>query len=84
MTEDYRLAAETLGKIRGSYVTQLSVARRAFRELWHEGETPSRHWGTDRRGNPDAQHNKTHPGRSAATESMRRRRRRRQQQAGPA
>jgi hypothetical protein len=76
MTDDYGKAAEALGKIRQTYVTQLSSARRSFRELWHEGETPSRHWGTDRRGNPDSQHRKTHPNQNAATEAMRRRKRR--------
>jgi len=76
MYDDYGKAAQALGKIRQTYVTQLAAARRAFRELWHEGETPSRHWGTDRRRNPDAQYNRTHPNRSAATEAMRQRKRR--------
>lgn len=75
--DDYGQAAEALGRPRQSYVSMLATARKAFRELWHEGETPSRHWGTDRRRNPDAQHNKTHPGRSAATEAIRQRKRRR-------
>jgi hypothetical protein len=75
-TGDYGKAAEALGKARRSYVTQLSEARQAFRVLWHEGETPSRHWGMDRRRNADAQYNKTHPGRSAAVEAMRKRKRR--------
>jgi hypothetical protein len=75
-TDDYGKAAAALGKVRQTYVTQLAAARRAFRALWHEGETPSRHWGTDRRRNADAQYNKTHPGRSAAVEAMRQRKRR--------
>jgi hypothetical protein len=77
MCDDYGRAAQALGKVRQTYVTQLAAARRAFRELWHEGETPSRHWGADHRGNPGAQHNKTHPNRNAAIDAMRRRKRRR-------
>lgn len=40
-TDDYGQAAAALGRPRQTYVTLLSHARRAFRELWHEGETPS-------------------------------------------
>jgi hypothetical protein len=47
--EDYGQAAAALGKTRHSYATEIGRARRAFRELWHEGETPSRPWGADRR-----------------------------------
>jgi hypothetical protein len=47
--EDYGQAAAALGKSRHSYATEIGRARRAFRELWHEGETPSRPWGADRR-----------------------------------
>ncbi len=47
--EDYGRAAEALGKSRHTYATQLGRARQAFRELWHEGETPSHPWGADRR-----------------------------------
>lgn len=47
--EDYGQAAAALGKPRHAYATQIGRARRAFRELWHEGETPSRPWGADRR-----------------------------------
>jgi hypothetical protein len=47
--EDYGKAAAALGKTRHTYATQIGRARRAFRELWHEGETPSRPWGADRR-----------------------------------
>jgi hypothetical protein len=77
-TDDYGEAAAALGRPRQSFVSMLAEARKAFRELWHEGETPSRHWGTDRRANPDAAYNKTHPGRSAAAEMVRRRKRNRQ------
>jgi hypothetical protein len=47
--DDYGQAAAALGKTRHSYATEIGRARRAFRELWHEGETPSRPWGADRR-----------------------------------
>jgi len=47
--EDYGQAAAALGKSRHAYATEVGRARRAFRELWHEGETPSRTWGADRR-----------------------------------
>jgi hypothetical protein len=77
MCDDYGKAARALGKVRQTYVAQLADARRAFRELWHEGETPSRHWGVDRRRNADARYNKTHPNRSAAMEALRQRQRRR-------
>jgi hypothetical protein len=77
-TDDYGEAAAALGRPRQSYVSMLARARTAFRELWHEGETPSRHWGHDRRRNPDAAYNQTHPGRSAAAEMVRRRKRNRQ------
>jgi hypothetical protein len=77
-TDDYGQAAAALGRPRQSYVSMLARARTAFRELWHEGETPSRHWGTDRRRDPDAAYHQTHPGRSAAAEMIRRRKRNRQ------
>ncbi|MFF5261292.1 hypothetical protein ACFY4C_20310 [Actinomadura viridis] len=46
---DYRAAADDLGLTYKAYTMLLVRARRAFFELWHEGETPSRPWGTDRR-----------------------------------
>jgi hypothetical protein len=53
--EDYSKAAAALGKTRHTFTTQIGHARRAFRELWHEGETPSGPWGADRRGTkPDS------------------------------
>lgn len=80
-TDDYGKAAAALGRPRQSYVSMLAAARKAFRELWHEGETPSRHWANDRRANPDAAYHKTHPGRSAATDAIRQRKRKRRRQA---
>ena len=47
--EDNGRAAEALDKPRKTFTTQLSQARRAFLTLWHDGEQPSRQWGTDRR-----------------------------------
>jgi hypothetical protein len=47
--EDYGRAAAALGKSRKTFTTQVGQARQAFFKLWHEGETPSRPWGTDRR-----------------------------------
>lgn len=53
--EDYAKAAAALGKPRHSYATEIGRARKAFRELWHEGETPSRPWGSDHRtSKPDS------------------------------
>jgi hypothetical protein len=51
--DDHRLAATALGYQRGTYSQTLSDARRAFLRLWHQGETPSKPWGNDRRRNPD-------------------------------
>lgn len=47
--EDYQAAADALGLSYAGYKMLLTRARRAFYALWHEGETPSRPWGTDRR-----------------------------------
>jgi AraC-like DNA-binding protein len=46
---DYQAAARSLGKTYGTFQVHIANARREFRRLWHEGETPSRMWGTDRR-----------------------------------
>lgn len=52
---DYQAAATRLGITVGTFQVHVSRARRAFFELWHEGEEPSRVWGTDRRvGRRDA------------------------------
>ncbi|MGW5408985.1 hypothetical protein [Streptomyces spiralis] len=45
---DYDQAARIVGSVTG-LKSQLMKGRRRFRELWHEGETPSAHWGCDRR-----------------------------------
>ncbi|WP_147312434.1 hypothetical protein [Thermomonospora umbrina] len=46
---DYQRAADALGLAPKTFTTAISQARREFLRLWHEGETPSRPWGTDRR-----------------------------------
>jgi hypothetical protein len=46
---DYRLAAATLGCTYNAFLMRINKARRRFRQLWHEGETPSAMWGCDRR-----------------------------------
>lgn len=46
---DYVLAAESLGIEPQTFRSLLGRARREFFALWHEGEEPSRMWGTDRR-----------------------------------
>lgn len=63
---DYGRAAQALGmERRQTYITYVSCARRAFLELWHEGEIPSKPWGHDRaRGN----------GRDSVTYTLRRKR----------
>lgn len=45
---DYDEAARLVGSVTG-LKSQLMKGRRRFRELWHEGEIPSGHWGCDRR-----------------------------------
>lgn len=46
---DYENAADRLGITVGTFNVHVSKARKAFLTLWHEGEKPSRMWGTDRR-----------------------------------
>ena len=44
----YQGAAEALGIAEKSLRNRVHAARRAFLELWHEHETPSRFWGSNR------------------------------------
>ncbi|WP_155054553.1 RNA polymerase sigma factor sigma-70 region 4 domain-containing protein [Streptomyces blattellae] len=46
---DYVEAARLLDIEAQTFRSLLGRARGAFRELWHEGEAPSAHWGCDRR-----------------------------------
>lgn len=47
--ENYRAAAEALGANPATFNVNVSKARKRFLALWHEGEIPSKPWGTDRR-----------------------------------
>jgi hypothetical protein len=47
--DDHAQAQAALGGL-SSYATHLAAARKRFLAAWHEGEIPSRPWGTDRRG----------------------------------
>jgi len=47
---DHATAARALGMTYTNFIVTLSHARRRFLYWWHEGELPSRPWGTDRRG----------------------------------
>lgn len=46
---DYHQAAESLSKTPGQIYSQIAYARAKFLATWHDGETPSRPWGHDRR-----------------------------------
>jgi hypothetical protein len=48
-TGDYDKAAAALGVTRGTFTVLISTGRRRFYSWWHEHETPSRQWRTDRR-----------------------------------
>lgn len=48
-TGDYQQAAAALGVTYGTFNVLISKARQRFLLWWHEGEKPSRIWGTDRR-----------------------------------
>jgi hypothetical protein len=52
-TGDYAEAARITGSTT-SLRSQLMNGRRRFRALWHEGETPSKPWGCDRRAGSTA------------------------------
>lgn len=43
-TQDYESAAQLVNMPRCRFISVLSAARRQFRVLWHEGETPSGVW----------------------------------------
>ena len=47
--DEYGTAANALGLPYGTFKAYISDARRRFLRLWHEGESPSRTWGCDRR-----------------------------------
>lgn len=47
--EDYQAAADAMGIAIGTFHATIAHARTRFLAYWHEGEAPSRVWGTDRR-----------------------------------
>ncbi|MFI9176154.1 hypothetical protein [Streptomyces lincolnensis] len=49
MTGDYEEGAAAVGVATSTFQVQISTARRRFFKAWHEHETPSRIWRTDRR-----------------------------------
>lgn len=49
VTDRYDAAAELLGIMPQTFRATIGRGRQRFRELWHEGEIPSKPWGTDRR-----------------------------------
>lgn len=51
---DYAGAARLLGIKDQTFRSLLGRGRDGFRELWHEGEAPSSHWGCDRRAGSTA------------------------------
>lgn len=46
---DYAVAADSLGLTYKNFCAQVRKGRSRFLEFWHEGESPSRPWGHDRR-----------------------------------
>ena len=53
---DYTTAAHAVGYPTSTFNALISQARAEFLTHWHQGETPSRIWATDRHGNGDIQH----------------------------
>lgn len=47
---EYQPAADALGLKYYTFCARVRRGRERFLRLWHEGETPSRMWGRDRRG----------------------------------
>lgn len=52
--DDYQSAAAALGVSKAAFVSLVATGRRRFLAAWHEGETPSRVWGCDRRAGTKA------------------------------
>jgi DNA-binding CsgD family transcriptional regulator len=48
-TDNYRAAAELLDMNPRTFNVTIRHARQRFLAAWHQGETPSRTWGNDRR-----------------------------------
>ncbi len=47
--EDYQAAADAMGITVATFNVTIANARKRFLAYWHEGQAPSRMWGTDRR-----------------------------------
>lgn len=47
--DKYEAAADLLDMTPVTFKSHIARGRTRFRELWHEGEVPSKPWGTDRR-----------------------------------
>jgi DNA-binding CsgD family transcriptional regulator len=47
--DDYQAAADAMGITVATFNVTIANARKRFLAYWHEGEAPSRMWGTDRR-----------------------------------
>jgi hypothetical protein len=52
---DYATAARAVGYPTSTFTALISQARAEFLTHWHQGETPSRIWATDRHGHTDIQ-----------------------------
>jgi hypothetical protein len=49
----YQAAADGLDMPKGRLICYLASGRQRFRHWWHQGETPSGHWGNDQRASSD-------------------------------
>lgn len=67
-TGDYARAAEAAGVTGATFTVLISTGRRRFLAAWHEGETPSRVWRTDRR--VSSRSGRDHLGRQRLTASQ--------------
>jgi hypothetical protein len=47
--DSYQNAADAMGLKYSAFVSRVAKGRHEFLRLWHEGECPSKPWGTDRR-----------------------------------
>ena len=72
--DDYEAAATALNKTIGRFRVLICEGRKEFFRLWHQGETPSRMWGSDirKRKHPNRSHH------SVTFVTIRRRKRRRE------
>jgi len=73
--DDYQQAADAMGIPQATFKSLISRGRKEFRQWWHEGETPSRPWGVDRRAGQQAGGPRRQGGSRATLEALRRRKR---------